>query len=407
MKKNVAGLLLVMGSALICSQTPSVQAQTEPAPEDLKFAADEKEGCIRNLKIIFDAIQSYRVEHKDIPNWLSDLVPQYISDANVLTCPVCKRTGEIESGVLADPKIPCSYLYEFCPVPLGKGDAPDNPAKTRREWKQRQMGLVGSIVPIVRCRHHGVTLNLAFDGRIYESPPLWEEMLTNLLDVAELKAARIFAADPNAGAADKSTAAAGTYPPRDPQAKPGLIDLTAYYNAALTESWHGNAGNDLSSLPSGVQNFAGVDYDVRGIVQLGSKDLAAARFPARVDGIKVHQKCARLHFLHSAGYGNLNNEGEQIGSYIVHFATNRMTLEIPIIYGRDVRNWHRMAGEQPSTDLNLAWRGTNAVSADSHNFIRLFTTTWVNVVPGVDIESIDFVSSMGKAAPFLIAITAD
>jgi hypothetical protein len=140
---------------------------------------------------------------------------------------------------------------------------------------------------------------------------------------------------------------------------------------------------------------------------LGSKDLAAARFPARVDGIKVHQKCARLHFLHSAGYGNLNNEGEQIGSYIVHFATNRMTLEIPIIYGRDVRNWHRMAGEQPSTDLNLAWRGTNAVSADSHNFIRLFTTTWVNVVPGVDIESIDFVSSMGKAAPFLIAITAD
>ncbi|HTA30827.1 MAG TPA: hypothetical protein VK731_10080 [Candidatus Cybelea sp.] len=407
MKQIVAASFLVMCSGLLCSQPLGVLAQPEVSIDQSKLAADEKEGCIRNLKVIYEAIQNYRVEHKDIPGWLSDLVPQYVNDPNVLTCPVCKRTGEIESGVLADPKIPCSYLYEFCPLQLGKIDAPDNPTKTRREWKQRQMGLVGSIVPIVRCRHHGVVLNLAFDGRIYESPPLWEELLTNLLDPGELKSARIFAGDPSPNTAEKAAPAAGSYPARDPQAKPGLIDLTAYYNAALTDSWHGNSKNDLSSLPSGVQNFAGVDYDVRGIMQLGSKDRAAEKFPTRIDGIKVQQKCARLHFLHSAGFGNVNNEGEQIGSYIVHFSTNRMQLEIPIIYGRDVRNWHRMAGEQPSTELNLAWRGTNGVSADSHNYIRLFTTTWVNVVPAMEIESIDFVSAMGKAAPFLIAITAD
>ncbi len=407
MKQIVAASFLMMCPVLLYSQPLPVLTQPAPVDES-KLAADEKEGCIRNLKVIYEAIQNYRVEHKDIPSWLSDLVPQYVNDPNVLTCPVCKRTGEIESGALADPKIPCSYLYEFCPLQLGKIDAPDNPTKTRREWKQRQMGLVGSIVPIVRCRHHGVVLNLAFDGRIYESPPLWEELLTNLLDPGELKSARIFAGDqsPNA-TAEKAAPAAGSYPARDPQAKPGLIDLSAYYNAALTDSWHGNSKNDLSSLPTGVQNLAGVDYDVRGIVQLGSKEKAAERFPPRIDGIKVQQKCARLHFLHSAGFGNVNNEGEQIGSYIVHFSTNRMQLEIPIIYGRDVRNWHRMAGEQPSTDLNLAWRGTNGVSADSHNYIRLFTTTWVNVVPAMEIESIDFVSAMGKAAPFLIAITAD
>jgi hypothetical protein len=359
------------------------------------------------LKIIYEAIQNYRADHKDIPNWLSDLVPQYINDANFLTCPACKRTGEIESGALADPKIPCSYLYEFCPLQLGKIDAPSHPAKTRREWKQRQMGLVGSIVPIVRCRHHAVVLNLAFDGRIYESPPSWEVLLTNLLDVAELQPARIFAADSNANAGEKSAPPAPTYPPRDPQAKPGLIDLTAYYNAALTESWQGNEKNDLASLPTGVQNLAGVDYDVRGIVQVGSIERAAERFPARIDRIKIQQKCARLHFLHSAGFGSVTDEGQQVGSYIVHFATNRMQLEIPIIYGPDVRNWHRLAGEQPSTDSNLAWQGTNALSADSHDLIRLFTTTWVNLVPGVEIESIDFVSSMGKVAPFLIAITVD
>jgi len=236
---------------------------------------------------------------------------------------------------------------------------------------------------------------------------LWEDLLTSLLNIAELQSARIFAAASNSDAAEPSAPPAVTYPPRDPQAKPGLIDLTAYYNAALTESWQGNEKNDLASLPTGVQNLAGVDYDVRGIVQVGSKDRAAERFPSRIDGIKIQQKCARLHFLHSAGFGSVTDEGQQVGSYIVHFATNRMQLEIPIIYGPDVRNWHRLAGEQPSTDSNLAWQGTNALSADSHDLIRLFTTTWVNLVPGVEIESIDFVSSMGKVAPFLIAITVD
>jgi hypothetical protein len=224
MKNCGAGLLLLVCSALLSCQIPSALAQADAPADDSRLAADEKEACIRNLKIIYEAIQNYRADHKNIPNWLSDLVPQYINDANVLTCPVCKRTGEVELGMLADPRIPCSYLYEFCPLPLGKIDSPDNPRRTRREWKQRQMGLVGSLVPIVRCRHHGVVLNLAFDGRIYESPPLWEDLLTNLLNVADLKPARIFAAEANL---DSAAPPAPTYPPHDPHAKPSLINLTA------------------------------------------------------------------------------------------------------------------------------------------------------------------------------------
>jgi hypothetical protein len=404
MKNRAAVLIMVTWTALLCFLAPSSRAQTDAATEDPKLAADEKAGCIRNLNLIYHAIQAYQIDHKDIPYWLSDLVPQYISDANVLTCPVCKRTGQIESSELADPKIPSSYLYEFCPLPLGTNDAPDDPTKTRRDWKRRQMGLVGSIVPIVRCRHHGAVLNLAFDGRIYESPTMWEDLLTNQVDIAELKAARIFAASSNPNGA---AAPAVAYPLRDPQAKPGLINLSAYYNAALTESWHGNADNDLASLPTGVQELAGVEYDVRGIIQLGSKENGAKRFPARIDGIKIGQKCTRLHFLHSAGFGALSDEGKQVGTYVLHFAANNMQLEIPIIYGHDVRNWHKLAGEKPAPDLTVAWTGSNKVSAASHNIIRLFTTTWVNVAPGVEIESIDFVSSMGNVAPFLIAISAE
>src|SRR5690349_9214350 len=115
-------------------------AQTNAVSEAAATQKAEREGCIRNLKLIYDAIQAYQMDHKDIPNWLSDLVPQYLNDGNVLICPVCKRTGEAETSALADPNMPCSYLYEFCPSPLNKPQAASG--VTRREWKRRQMGMV-------------------------------------------------------------------------------------------------------------------------------------------------------------------------------------------------------------------------------------------------------------------------
>jgi hypothetical protein len=49
-----------------------------------------------------------------------------------------------------------------------------------------------------------------------------------------------------------------------------LIDLSAYYNAALTESWYDGAeGNDLSELTPGLRELAGVRFDVRGLIQVG------------------------------------------------------------------------------------------------------------------------------------------
>jgi hypothetical protein len=383
-------------------------AQSEPAGNKSTLAAEEKETCSANLKSIFQAVQAYQADHKDLPNWLSDLVPQYLADGNVLVCPVCRRTGQIESPPLADPKISSSYLFEFCPVPLGQA-APDAPARTRRDWKRRQMGLLGSAVPIVRCRHHNPVLNLAFDGHIYESPGSWELAFTNRVAAEELTAARLFAGEPAQGdGAQKKPPLVRQYPPRDVNAAKTMLDLTSFYNAMLGESWHGGTGNDLAALPVGLQSFEDIQFDIRGIVQLGSKSAAASRFPPQVTSIRVRQKCRHLHFLHSAGFGNLGDENTQIGSYVVHFATNQMRLEIPIIYGRNVRNWHVLSKESKSEpELSVAWTGENAVSKKSRNRIRLFLTTWTNLVPDIEIESIDFVSAMAAPAPFLIAISAD
>jgi hypothetical protein len=39
--------------------------------------------------------------------------------------------------------------------------------------------------------------------------------------------------------------------------------------------------------------------------------------------------------------------------------------------------------------------------------VRLFETTWTNIIPNAELESIDFVSKLSQPAPFLLAITIE
>jgi hypothetical protein len=219
-------------------------ASTAAAPATSR-SPEDKNACIKNLKVISQAIQAYQADHKDLPNWLSDLVSQYLPDTNVLICPVCRRTGAAEGPPLGDPKIACSYLFEFCPLPLGTGASKD-PTRTRREWKRRQMGLVGSAVPVVRCRHHRPVLNLGFDGVIYESAASWELTFTNRVSARSLTVAALFA---GGSATPGKTAAQPRFPAREPEAGPGLIDLSKSQDTTLVES--GASSPLRSELKSG------------------------------------------------------------------------------------------------------------------------------------------------------------
>jgi hypothetical protein len=385
----------------------AVSAQNDIMAVPPALAAEEKEACTRNLKVIYDAIQAYQFDHKDLPNWLSDLVPDYLSDGNVLICPVCRRTGRTEGPPLADPKVACSYAFEFCPVPVGPVSIGDT-NHTRREWKRRQMGLIGSAVPLVRCRHHNPVLNLAFNGSIYESPDQWELVFTNRIRAAELSVREIFGGGEPAEEAPVSLASAPRELPRpDTATSSHAIDLTAFYTSTLTESWQGKAGDNLASFPKGLQTLGGVQFDVRGLVQLKGKSAGLEKFPSEVKGIPVHQRCQHLYFLHASSTGGSADEGDQIGSYIVHLPSNQLTLEIPIFYGRSVRNWHQERNE-PDADkeLKVVWTGANAASKKAGGHIRLFVTAW-NLSPGVEIDSLDFVSAGRSAAPFLLAISID
>ncbi|MDB6019731.1 MAG: hypothetical protein JWR19_4220 [Pedosphaera sp.] len=412
MKNRVARwfLIVALGVGLFLGLAATTPAQTNAAPQNPNLASDERDACISNLKVIYDAIQAYQMDNKAVPNWLSDLVPQYLSDANVLICPSCRRTGHLESAELSDPKLSSSYIYEFSPAPLGNL-APNSPTRTRREWRRRQMGLVGSVVPIVRCRHHKMVLNLSFDGKIYESPIAWEETIANRINVDDLSPAKLFAdgSAPSTSATSPAKPIDTTphYPARDPKTKAALLNLGKYYNALLTEPWQGTPGDDLAALPTGRQKLGGVEFDVRGVVQLGSKSLPGTNFPPIIRSIRVHQKCQRLYFLHAAGFGSAADEGKKIGTYVIHYTTNQMRLDIPLYYGKELRDWHQPPAEPPAKDLTVAWTGENAAGKPLGRPIRLFMTTWVNLVPEFEIERIDFSSTMAGPAPFLVAITAE
>src|SRR6267154_300681 len=79
-------MLIAIGTAALAGFS-FASAQDNVATNISRVALEEKEACTKNLKAIYEAIEDYRHDHKDLPNWLSDLVPQYISDATLLVCP--------------------------------------------------------------------------------------------------------------------------------------------------------------------------------------------------------------------------------------------------------------------------------------------------------------------------------
>ena len=194
-------------------------------------------------------------------------------------------------------------------------------------------------------------------------------------------------------------------PPRPVDAEARLIDLSAYYNAALTESWYDGAeGNDLGELTPGLHELAGVNFDVRGLIQVGRALNDGVESPMAIWGIRVNQTCARLHFLHSAIFAT-DAFGTPVGSYNVHYADGRSDW-VPIATSKDLLDWLSLSQENLANAV-VAWTGQNTKSRQTGQTVRLYKMVWNNPFPSVPITRIDFIGSSLQAKPFLVAITAE
>ncbi len=193
-------------------------------------------------------------------------------------------------------------------------------------------------------------------------------------------------------------------PNRSRDASYNMLDLTAYFNFSLDDEIHHKPGNTLSALPKGIQDFDGVKFDVRGVVQLEgaiSLEKTTLLYPRSITDIKVNLSCHAIHFLHSSAWND--DRGRCIGEYLVHYQ-NGEVANIPLVYGENVMDWW---GQPNETGVMPVWTGENPRTKEIGFFLRVFKYSWKNPKPEIEITSIDLISKMVNSAPILLAITVE
>ncbi len=129
--------------------------------------AKNKATDIAQMKKIFDALTAYKKAKGDFPPHLSDLVPEYLPDAKVLLSPLDVADPPAPPRG-RDPKLACSYRYEF------NGDQMGGNGKTMRDVKTAQVEEYGPIVPMLRCALYNSLINVSYAGEVFETGPVWE-----------------------------------------------------------------------------------------------------------------------------------------------------------------------------------------------------------------------------------------
>jgi hypothetical protein len=195
--------------------------------------------------------------------------------------------------------------------------------------------------------------------------------------------------------------------PRSPEAGPDLVDLSEYFNTCPDDDWFNHAGHDLQDLPKGIQKLGGVKFDIRGMIVLAgtqSMGVTGVAFPEAVNGIKVNLKGRKLHFLQACGWSA--EAGAKLGEYIIHYSDGQ-TRSAPILYQNNIMDWWVRPEDNPPTEAEEVWRGQNPSTRNAGFETHLIKYSWKNPLPDVEITTIDFVSDVIAAAPFLLAITVE
>ena len=165
-------LAQAVGTTAVTYQKIQEVSTSQPTPSESRSdeslnteQIDESvEICKQHLVEVGKAIRSYHDENDDFPEWLSELHPQYLPEANLLLCPADRVGGKALFPPNIDPKMPVSYGYGFHPG--------------YRKTTTENRAMYGDVLPLVRCRHHAnqpfECLNLSFSFEVYPSRQVWE-----------------------------------------------------------------------------------------------------------------------------------------------------------------------------------------------------------------------------------------
>lgn len=200
-----------------------------------------------------------------------------------------------------------------------------------------------------------------------------------------------------------------------PKERSRFIDLAGHANRGFRDDgdgsgWTGQGINDFRNMPPGVQNVNGVDFRIIDPAKNGGKSCLILRgsdkpdFPARIDGIPVNAKVARLFFLHTSAW-----KGNEAGCYRINYEDGS-SFDYMLIQGRNIGDWWNV-GRLPDALPGLV--RSNALT-DS---VGTYMAVWENPKPDRKVTSIDFLSAgqsrdidylPGRTpVPILVAVTAE
>ena len=180
----------------------------------------------------------------------------------------------------------------------------------------------------------------------------------------------------------------------------GPVDFSAFFTHTLANFHSGGTGNRFEDLPTGPITLDGIPFELRGIVQLGGKVLP--NVPGRVEGIPVHRRCRRLHFLHASAWDG--PERGEIGHYLVHHGDGTKT-RIPLVHGENIRDWW-IDPSKPGRPAP-AWTGNNPHLRPRGLKVGLFHFAWDNPHPDQTVAFVTFATDGRDRLPFLVALSTE
>ena len=212
------------------------------------------------------------------------------------------------------------------------------------------------------------------------------------------------------GAAGLIGVAIAAPPPKAAEPRFTFIDLRSQANQKLTDRFGRIEGNTLTSLPTGEQTCAEVKFKIAdGVLLLDSPNLTDHK-AAKFERIAVGQTARKLHFLHGTIFGNSNpaiSDDTTIAEYTIRY-DDGSTATVPIVYGKDLRDWLSPDEARTVRRGKVAWTGENDESKRLERHLYLYLCTWENPKPEKRIASIDFgKAGTAPAAPFCVAVTIE
>ncbi len=134
---------------------------------------------------------------------------------------------------------------------------------------------------------------------------------------------------------------AAAVPKRSPAASELMLDLTPVANLAPESVMHPreNMTIGLVNMPRGVQRIDGIDYDLRGAVQLIGTATPGGALPRKVEGIRGPPgSIAAFHVLIMAGHRSTEPEERTYARLRLNYADGTEAV-LPIRTQRDVPGW--------------------------------------------------------------------